>query len=758
MIEKIVMATVKFENSHKECMRALPYLPYGSEVVVVQLFVFSKFGLPTELKSSAQEYFKEMKVKLEFSDLYNNAAYVLEDTYVEYPFDEPKRLNATDAHNINQTINSNLHLLVKHRNITAVQASYKIQNSKQTETPCITIYVLGKGFIPIGESAFPPFLGPYPVDIVNGFWYRTMEMWTPMKTQKPCNELCFGTSIGVKGKEESGTLGAIVKDSSSGTFYALSCNHVMETPTKSEIIHPGQNDYLNYLNYHLSEYSVWINNTRSWDQPRIPFKFLKNTAELSARFDKLNQIRDNHLDPDKETPSNVQLTDFHKQCLEEGLAQPLRVIGKYVAGVCKNETWNGAEYFIDAAVAQLTEKEVELLISSKMPQIIGTGLKPNGECSPVPNATESVGDLCKSGRTTDFTSPGVLFDVTVLQDTFHKANGRLIDAFRRVSFCQNCAMRCGVTTTPKSAARPSCDSCREDTALLLEDLWRKNCLGIKHHSPRSFSEEGDSGAVVFERASKKEREEAAKQAEKAAEEREKALEEKKKAAAEKEKAAEDREKAAEEKEKAAEERETAAEEKEKAAKEREKAAQDKEKAAEEREKAAEERETAVEEKEKAAKERETAAEEKEKAAKEREKAAQDKEKAAEEREKAVKEREKAAQDKEKAAQDKEKAAEEKEKAAKEREKAAQDKEKAAEEREKAAEEREKAAEEKEKAAKETLEFVENLFGFGIIFGEMKHVGIDRRAALASPLQVALDALSNAISVNSQLKLVSDYRK
>ena len=666
MIEKIVIATVEFEASHKECMRALPYL-YGDEVVV-QLFVFSKFGIPTELKSSAQEHFKEMKVKLEFLDLYNNAAYVLKDIYVEYPFDEPRRLNATDAHNINQTINSNLHLLVKHRNITAVQASYKIENYKQTERPCITIYVLGKGSIPIGEFAFPPSLGHYPVDIVDGFWYRTMEIWTPMETQKPCNELCFGTSIAVKGKEESGTLGAIVKDSSSGTFYALSCNHVMETPKKTEIIHPGQNDYLNYLNYHLREYSFWINNTISVDQPRIRFKFLNDTAELSERFDKLNQIRDNHRDPDKETPANVQWANLHKQCLKEGLAQPPRVIGKYVAGVSKNETWNGVEYFIDAAVAQLTEKEVELLKSSKVSQIIRTGLKPNGECSPVPKpATASVGDLCKSGRTTEFTTPGVLCDLTVLQDTFHKANGRLINAFRQVSFCQNCAKRCGLKPTPKSTARPSCDSCREDTAALLKDLWYKNCLGIKHKFPKSFSEEGDSGAVVFERVSKEERDEAAKQAEKAAEEREKAMEEKKKAAAEKEKAAEEKEKAVEEKEKVAEEREKATEEKEKAAEEREKAAEEKEKNAKEREKAAKEKE-------------------------------------------------------------------------------------------KAAEEREKAAEEKEKAAKETLEFVENLLGFGIIFAEMKHVGIDRRLSLASPLQVALDVLSKAISINSQLKLVSDYRK
>lgn len=67
----------------------LPYLDGAGEVV------FSEFGLQTELKTSALEYFEEMKVKLVRSDLYNNAAYVLNDTYIEYPSDKPKRLNVT---------------------------------------------------------------------------------------------------------------------------------------------------------------------------------------------------------------------------------------------------------------------------------------------------------------------------------------------------------------------------------------------------------------------------------------------------------------------------------------------------------------------------------------------------------------------------------------------------------------------------------------------------------------------------------------
>ena len=50
--------------------------------------------------------------------------------------------------------------------------------------PSITIHVLGEGVIPLGGSAFPSFLGRYPVDVVNRFWYRTREIQAPVEKQK----------------------------------------------------------------------------------------------------------------------------------------------------------------------------------------------------------------------------------------------------------------------------------------------------------------------------------------------------------------------------------------------------------------------------------------------------------------------------------------------------------------------------------------------------------------------------------------------
>ena len=107
----------------------------------------------------------------------------------------------------------------------------------------------------------------------------------------------------------------------------------MKHPTESEIIHPGLNDYLNYLTWNLHEHSAWVKDTISREQA-IPqkssfaFELLPDTAALSAKFKELNQIRDNHRDPDRETPKNVQLADYHKQCVEEGSVNQPRVIVK----------------------------------------------------------------------------------------------------------------------------------------------------------------------------------------------------------------------------------------------------------------------------------------------------------------------------------------------------------------------------------------------------------------------------------------------
>lgn len=504
----ILKTTMKFEAEHEECLRVLPYTESGH--VVVQLYVFSgESGIPDNLKVAAQKCFGEMEVKLKWLDLYNDAANILNVTRVEYPSGEPKMLEASQVDEINEIISKNLHVFDEHRNITAVQASFKVVQSKQTEDPCIVIYVLGKGSIPFGESEFPRTIGPYPVDVVEGFWVRTRDPWMPMEAQEQSNVLCLGASIGVKGKEASGTLGAIVEDEHSGTLYALSCSHVMTHAEKSEIIHPGLNDHLNYLKYHLNEYSKWLDRITEPDCLEARFAVERlGEVEMAEKFEEMKTIKEKHLDSERCTKEILMKINKHEGAFETGLKPP-RVIGNYIAGVSHGVKWqnDGKEYYVDGSIAKLTVNEVKRLRESRTVQVIGTGDYPSGECSPATTkAIMSAEELCKSGRTTGYTTSDCLVGATVDPPMFMKppkfrtGGGALIDVGMGDDFCKNCAERQQTQSQLENIQEPGrfCHDCKEGRATLHESLWLKNCLCIR--SGRfPFADEGDSGAVIFER-------------------------------------------------------------------------------------------------------------------------------------------------------------------------------------------------------------------------------------------------------------------
>ena len=139
-------------------MRVLPY--EENDQMVNQLYVFcGDSGVAESLKEDAEKCFKEMGAKLQYFDLYNDAVDVLNITGVEYPSGVPQELDASQSDEISEIISQNCTAFDKHRNVTSLQAAFKITDSKETGNPCITIYVLGKGHIPIGESEFPGTLG-----------------------------------------------------------------------------------------------------------------------------------------------------------------------------------------------------------------------------------------------------------------------------------------------------------------------------------------------------------------------------------------------------------------------------------------------------------------------------------------------------------------------------------------------------------------------------------------------------------------------
>jgi len=483
---------MKFEADHEECVRVLPYLNNAGEVEI-HLYVYGdKSGIPTELEKAAEAFFGQKGWKLIWADLYNDAFDLLRVTSIECSSGEPKRLETSQVEEIDEIINNHLHVFSKLRNVTAVQPSFKITKSVQTEEACIVVYVLGKGRIPMGEKAIPHAIGPYRVDIVNGFCIRTNDPYEPTEAHKQKDFLRLGASIGVDGKQSSGTLGSIVEDEN-GTLYVLSCDHVMKDGA-AKIIHPGLDVYLNCLRLNLNGYKDWINRITGLDLQLPPISDDDHEeTELKKIFDDLKAKKEMHVDLYGCSNSVKEQITIYESNLEEAFGRRPRVIARDSVGVrcnVRSEMYR-REHFIDAAIAKLDDVEEKNLKAEKVLQIIGTTHYPSGMCIPATtNETMDVEELFKSGSTTGFTESSRILGSsqrlpTYIRDFRPNGNCAWIDV--------DCII-CKKRRTAQSQVQELLDPCEQ----CQEDRWLKRCLCIQH-GRKLFSDKGDSGAVVFEK-------------------------------------------------------------------------------------------------------------------------------------------------------------------------------------------------------------------------------------------------------------------
>ena len=433
-------------------------LPYelASGQFYVRLYVFcDKDGIPEELKAAAQDFFKEVNVQLRWTNLFNNASN--KPNIVSEDF---KQLEESQLNFVSKIIDKNLPVFSKHRNITAIQPSLKVTKSEQKNVPCIRVYVLGIGCIPFGESKIPNSVEDYPVEIVDGFWYETLDTPKPLMAHKQEKYLRLGASIGVKGKDNAGTLGAIVKDEKDN-FYLLSCDHVLKHEKHEEIIHPGQCHYLTSLDYHLIDYQNWIYritgevNSLQHSNPKREdlFKHLRKQVDLFC--------------DDKGVLRHKKLRECESK-LYELFSEPPRTVAHWKCGIRRGKNVSKrSEIYIDAAIAELTKEEKNALEKNGYVEIIDTA-----------NYSDDKMDLSqnhervwhKSGSSTGYTS---LKCSVVLKDVFLRNPEHKL-----------------LLRSSKSPVIPSED--------LRDDVWCKNCL-LFENNENVFSYFGDSGAVIFEK-------------------------------------------------------------------------------------------------------------------------------------------------------------------------------------------------------------------------------------------------------------------
>ena len=480
-----------FEAEHEECLRVCPYYKNGE--VVVHFYVYSRtLRIPAALITAAQVVFEPLNVRLEWSDLYNDAYDVLNVTPIEHPSGEPNRLEASQVDEIEEVIHQNLHVFSKHRNITAVQPSFKVTQSVETKEACITVYVLGKGDIPVDEFPIPRKVGVYPVDIMNGFCIRTTKPYEPIETHKQKDSVCLGANIGVSGIQSSGTLGAVVEDEYSKKLYVLSCDHVMSHGDSLEVIHPGLDVYLNYLHYHLNLYKQWISRNEINNLPPS-FDIPQNYDQLVRKFNEIKTIKENHSDSIDVGSEHIR---EHETVLEKTFSRRPRIIANYSAGIRHNvKLENGKEHFVDVAISELKEDEQKKLKDKKTIEIIDTAHFPSGECIPAENTLATEDEvLFKSGSGTGLTNSSLLIGgfnravpINIQPPMFRQQGAKpWIDVN-----CLICRQKLDDTSSQfKESWSSPCEVC-------MPDSWLKSCLCIRQQAFQPFSDAGDSGAVVF---------------------------------------------------------------------------------------------------------------------------------------------------------------------------------------------------------------------------------------------------------------------
>ena len=185
----------EFEAQHRECIRVLPYEGEDSTVVLKFYVLAGADGIPQSLKITAERCFNALNVKLEWIDLFNDRS-PFPPVYSPSEFQTLPLLNAEADAKISKVIKKNLKLFSQHSNITAICPSLKVRNCKQTSIPCIAVYVLGKGCVPLGEDNIRPQIDGYPVDVMDGFWFECTDGLDILDTQRSAKPLKLGVSIG----------------------------------------------------------------------------------------------------------------------------------------------------------------------------------------------------------------------------------------------------------------------------------------------------------------------------------------------------------------------------------------------------------------------------------------------------------------------------------------------------------------------------------------------------------------------------------
>ena len=463
-------------------------------------------GVPDDLKQAANEMFVDYEI--EYVDLQRRP---IPEIVTHLPVS--KKVKDKDLRDLSRIIEKNLHVFENRLNVTAVQASYKIVDAYERDIPSVTVFVLGKRRIPLGETDLKKLdRNPFYVDldVVEGYF-------------QPCSNdsktyafpLLSGVGIGIDPSEDRshvGTLGGFLEDEN-GKHYLLSCEHVLNpgeiVNPNIEIVQPAETDHTKAL----EDASLRIFRLReTLKKQKKRLEGLKSTDNDYCR----------HKRRAKETQE--QLEDWERKMSKVEYSHP-RSIGKYCCGLKRNEAIeiSGENWgvYVDAAIAELNDNEAEEIEMEKDDE-------PDNDCNPLFGF--------KNDKRNGFAPTGRIVDVQKMNDShdngvkfmkYGRTTGLTVDGeFETANFFLNrkgyqkdvCAgdlchipyllycSSCEPVTNENQVdlshfARSKLSKCARCNEEIKSDItsafWARNCLAIRKRK-EPFCKTGDSGALVFD--------------------------------------------------------------------------------------------------------------------------------------------------------------------------------------------------------------------------------------------------------------------
>ena len=496
------------------CIRAIPYESVDGKSLTMCLYMDTNGErIPDEIYDAATEMFKNYNI--EFVDLPRRSLNMIVSQLP--PLQKRKAKELAD---LSTTVEKNLHLFENRMNVTAVQASYKVTDSIEQNIPCVTVYVLGKGKIPAGETDIKKIkeengdiFDQAEFDVVEGYYKLTSGSSLAGYT----SPLEGGVAIGVERVHGTGTLGGFLEDEE-GNVYILSNEHVLhphEAGDEKVIVQPSESDYKNMKKAAEECFNEYAKKAQNMSG-------LENLGLQSKEFEEINKTRRSQVFKKIE-----KMRKKVEERLNEIEREKPRPIGKYVYGLKDNFTWDdGHEIYVDAAIATLNETELSDIEYHKIEvedktnrcplygfetnkyRKTGNYKPPNGEIIDFESLNmllcteDSELHFMKIGQSTGFTNEGFLDTPVHLHNIYCGDISRLIGV--ELQYCEDCIQSVPTEINPNPKRNEyniheECAMCQKKRVNRgeVKSFWARNCFAIRSIA-RPFSVEGDSGALVFD--------------------------------------------------------------------------------------------------------------------------------------------------------------------------------------------------------------------------------------------------------------------